>query len=53
MNIRGIPARVGALLVLILAIAIPAPSHAQPETGTVQGKVLDATANVGVAGAQV
>ncbi len=53
MNIRGIPARAGALLVLILAIAIPAPSHAQPETGTVRGKVLAATDNVGVAGAQV
>ncbi len=53
MNIRGIPARVGALLVLILAIAVPAPSHAQSETGTVRGKVLAATANVGVAGAQV
>ena len=53
MNIRGIPSRVGALLVLILAIAVPAPTHAQSETGTVRGKVLAATANVGVAGAQV
>ena len=53
MNIRGIPARVGALLVLILAVADPTPSHAQSETGAVRGKVLDATANVGVAGAQV
>ncbi len=53
MNIRGIPARVGTLLALILAVADPAPSHAQSETGTVRGKVLAATANVGVAGAQV
>ena len=47
----------GALLALILAIAGPARSQAQsgtqPETGTVQGTVLDATASFGVAGAQV
>ena len=47
----------GALLALILAIAGPTRSQAQsgtqPETGTVQGTVLDATAGFGVAGAQV
>ena len=62
MNILGTPARIGALLALILAVAGPTPSHAQsetrqsgtrPETGTVQGRVSDATANAGVAGAQV
>jgi len=57
MNVQRIPARIGALLALIFAIAGPARSYAQsetrPETGTVQGTVLDATANVGVAGAQV
>ena len=52
-NVRGIRRRTGAVLALILAIAGPAPSHAQSETGAVQGTVLDATANVGVAGAQV
>ncbi|WP_420442096.1 YfbK domain-containing protein [Candidatus Palauibacter sp.] len=53
MNFHGIPSRTGPLLALILAIGGPAPSHAQSETGVVRGKVLDATANVGVAGAQV
>ena len=52
-NVRGIRQRTGAVLALILAIAGPAPSHAQSETGAVQGTVLDATANVGVAGAQI
>ena len=52
-NVRGIRQRTAAVLALILAIAGPAPSHAQSETGAVQGTVLDATANVGVAGAQV
>ncbi len=49
--------RIGVLLALILATAVPTPSHAQSEgrseTGTVRGTVRDATANVGVAGAQV
>ncbi|MDE2877701.1 von Willebrand factor type A domain-containing protein [Candidatus Palauibacter soopunensis] len=57
MNVHRIPVRIGTLLALIFAIAGPARSYAQsetrPETGTVQGTVLDATANVGVAGAQV
>ncbi len=57
MNVYGTPSRIGVLLALIFASAAPAPSHAQsetpPETGTVQGRVLDATANAGVAGAQV
>ncbi len=53
LNVRGIPARIGVLLALTLVIAGPAPSQAQSETGAVQGTVLDQTANVGVAGAQV
>ncbi|MCY3601065.1 MAG: von Willebrand factor type A domain-containing protein [Gemmatimonadetes bacterium] len=61
MNVHRNPARVGALPVLILALSLaiagPAPSHAQsetrPQTGTVKGRVIDATANAGVAGAQV
>ena len=56
MRVHRIPSRSGALLALILATAGPTPSQAQSETGTVQGTVLDATANadnVGVAGAQV
>ena len=53
LNIRGIRQRTGILLALTLAIVGPTPSQAQSETGTVQGTVLDATANVGVAGAQV
>ncbi len=52
-NVRGIRQRTGAVLALALAIAGPAPSQAQSQTGAVQGTVLDATANVGVAGAQV
>ena len=52
-NVHGIPARIGVLLALALAIAGPAPSQAQSQTGAVRGTVLDATANVGVAGAQV
>ncbi len=55
-NVRGIRQRTGTLLALTLAVAGPAPAHAQSETGAVQGTVLDATANtanVGVAGAQV
>ncbi len=53
MNVHRIPLRIGALLALLLTIAGPDPSHAQSETGTVRGNVLDATASVGVAGAQV
>ena len=53
MNVHRIPTRSGALLALLLAIVAPAASHAQSEIGTVQGKVLDSTANTGVAGAQV
>ncbi|MXW56245.1 MAG: DUF3520 domain-containing protein [Gemmatimonadales bacterium] len=57
MNAHRTPSRVGALLALVLAIMAPVPSHAQsgtrPETGTVQGRVSDATANFGVVGAQV
>ncbi len=53
MNVHRIPTRSGALLALLLAIVAPAASHAQSEMGTVQGKVLDSTANTGVAGAQV
>ena len=53
LNVRGIRQRIGGLLALTLAIAGPAPAHAQSETGAVRGTVLDATANVGVAGAQV
>ncbi|WP_420615523.1 YfbK domain-containing protein [Candidatus Palauibacter sp.] len=52
-NVRGIRQRIGAVLALALAVAGPAPSRAQSQTGAVQGTVLDATANVGVAGAQV
>ncbi|MYG19958.1 MAG: DUF3520 domain-containing protein [Gemmatimonadales bacterium] len=41
----------------MLAIAAPTPSHAQsgtpPETGTVQGRVSDATLNTDLVGAQV
>ena len=53
MNVHRIPQRIGALLALILTSAGPAPSHAQTETGTIQGTVLESTANVGVTGAQV
>ncbi|MYE33408.1 MAG: DUF3520 domain-containing protein [Gemmatimonadales bacterium] len=53
LNVCGIRQRIGGLLALTLAIAGPAPAHAQSETGAVRGTVLDATANVGVAGAQV
>ncbi|WP_420449209.1 YfbK domain-containing protein [Candidatus Palauibacter sp.] len=53
MNVHRIPLRIGALLALWLTIAGPDSSHAQSETGTVQGNVFDATASVGVAGAQV
>ena len=53
LNVRGIRQRIGVLLALTLVVAGPAPAHAQSETGTVQGTVLDATANAGVAGAQV
>ena len=60
MNVHGTLSRlsrIGVLLALILATAVPTPSHAQSEgrseTGTVRGTVRDATANVGVAGAQV
>ena len=55
LNVRGIRQRIGVLLALALALAIagPAPSQAQSQTGAVRGTVLDATANVGVAGAQV
>ena len=53
MNVHRNPLRIGALLALLLTIGGPTPSHAQSETGTVQGNVLDATASVGVAGAQV
>ena len=52
-NVHGIRQRIGAVLALALAVAGPAPSQAQSQTGAVQGTVLDATANVGVAGAQV
>ena len=52
-NVRGIRQRTGTVLALALAIAGPAPSQAQSQTGAVQGTVLAATANVGVAGAQV
>ncbi|MDE2661922.1 MAG: von Willebrand factor type A domain-containing protein [Gemmatimonadota bacterium] len=56
-NVHGTRSRIGALLALMLAIAGPTLSHAQsgtqPETGTVQGRVSDATANTGVGGAQV
>ncbi len=52
-NVHGIRQRIGAVLALALAVAGPAPSRAQSQTGAVQGTVLDATANVGVAGAQV
>ena len=57
MNVHRIPTRSGSLLALpfalLPAMVAPAASHARPEMGTVQGKVLDSTANVGVAGAQV
>jgi len=57
MTVQRIPRPTGALLALILAIAGPAPAHAQsgtqPETGTVQGRVFDSTSNAGVGGAQV
>lgn len=53
LNVGGIRQRIGVLLALMLVVADPAPAHAQPETGAVRGTVLDATANVGVAGAQV
>ena len=57
MHVHRIPPRVGALLALILATTAAAPSHAQsgtrPETGTVQGRVFDATLNTDLVGAQV
>ncbi|WP_428276918.1 YfbK domain-containing protein [Candidatus Palauibacter sp.] len=53
LNVRRIRQRIGVLLALTLMIAGPAPAHAQSETGAVRGTVLDATAGVGVAGAQV
>jgi Ca-activated chloride channel family protein len=59
LNVRGTRRRTGILLALTLAVAGPAPSHAQsaptaqPETGTVQGRVLDSTAGTAVLGAQV